>query len=393
MRVVFDSSAIIASSTNLDSTAFRMLFAAADQLGITPRIPRIVIDEVGRNFRDKLEKHQLEVSRSLRAYGGVAKVILDSPVSDQMVEDHVATQRRNFDEIISKWSCLTIEYPPIGHDTLARRAVAKQKPFGDSRDGYRDPLIWYSVLSLLQSSVEPHVFVCANTKDFANQSKDADLTLHTDLADDIRTLGLDPDVVQLVRSVNEFNDLFVLPQLQQLEELEARLKSNPSDALWFFEELTITVSRFMTNAIDQADPALLGFDDDIIAVEEHDGFEVSEIEQVKVRRLPSSQLLVDVKFSIEGELRLLLDANSDLYMGFSDDEEGHSVGQWDSRVYDVSAQSIMTIEDNTIISSALRTIGCDFIETTAVGPTMDSLKRSFQAANWKHRRFHRNLSG
>lgn len=393
MRVVIDSSAIIASSPSLDSTAFRTLFAAAEHLGMTLCIPALVIEEVAENLRAKLAKYQIEVDRTLRAYGAAAKAALDSPLSIELVEEHAATQRRTLEEAVSARSCLVIEYPDIEHDILARRAVAKRKPFGDSRDGYRDALIWYSVLSLLQTSVEPLVFVCANTKDFANQTKDANLTLHTDLADDIRALGLDPDVVKLVRSVNELNDLFVLPQLQQLEELEARLKSNPSDALWFLAELTITVNRFMTNTIDQGDPALLGFDDDVIAIEAHDVFEVSEIDQVKVRRLPSSQLLVDVQFSFEGEFKLLLDASSDLTWGFPDEEEDLSVTRWISRIYDASAQLIMTTEDNTIISSALRTIGYDYIETTAVGSTMDSLKRSLESADWNRQWFHRNLFG
>jgi hypothetical protein len=193
--------------------------------------------------------------------------------------------------------------------------------------------------------------------------------------------------------VNELNDLFVLPQLHQLEELEARLKSNPSDALWFLEELTITVKRFMTNTIDQGDPALLGFDDDVMAIGGHEVFEISEIDQVKARRLSSFQLLIDAQFSFESEFNLVLDANSDLNWDFPDEEEDLSVWRWISRVYNASAQLIMTTEDNTIISSALRTIGYDYIETTAVGSTMDSPKRSLESADWNQHWFHRNLSG
>lgn len=76
-----------------------------------------------------------------------------------------------------------IPYPNTGHKIMVARELGKKKPFKDSTKGYRDALIWDSVMEHTQkySSNCGIIFLTANSKDFADKDKK---DLHTDLIAD-----------------------------------------------------------------------------------------------------------------------------------------------------------------------------------------------------------------
>ncbi|MGV8921385.1 MAG: PIN domain-containing protein [Pseudomonas sp.] len=84
---------------------------------------------------------------------------------------------------------LSVEYENIPQSTVVKRAIAARRPFKDNEKGYRDTLIWLSLLSYLKEhAIEGEVaFISTNTTDFmAPDKKD----FHPDLLEDIRREGL-----------------------------------------------------------------------------------------------------------------------------------------------------------------------------------------------------------
>jgi hypothetical protein len=52
--------------------------------------------------------------------------------------------------------------PHVAHEHLIKKAIARHPPFDEKGSGYRDALVWGSVLDVLEGSREPVMFVSAD---------------------------------------------------------------------------------------------------------------------------------------------------------------------------------------------------------------------------------------
>jgi PIN domain len=104
--------------------------------------------------------------------------------------------------------------------TLLERSVAERRPFQSKGRGFRDALIWETVLEL---AVDDEVaLVTDNWKDFAKGDNNA---LHSDLKEDLTNRGLPEDRVQLVRSLEAFISVQV-PTTEALDRAQKLLAEN-----------------------------------------------------------------------------------------------------------------------------------------------------------------------
>ncbi|MBE0448432.1 MAG: DUF4935 domain-containing protein [Actinobacteria bacterium] len=94
------------------------------------------------------------------------------------------------------------------------RELSRRKPFtldGKGKGkGYRDALVWHTVIELVKGSSEPIAFVTKNWRDFS-MGKD-DRTLHHHLTDDLAVQGLETRV-ELFENLQEFNEKYVKPHI------------------------------------------------------------------------------------------------------------------------------------------------------------------------------------
>jgi hypothetical protein len=104
-------------------------------------------------------------------------------------------------------------YPATSHELLVRRAIERRRPFDDEGGGYRDSLVWETILALLQEDESPIWLVSADGKAFW-EGKPGGLAY--DLQEDLRARNLAGAVV-LFRTVKELVDQRVTPGLQILE--------------------------------------------------------------------------------------------------------------------------------------------------------------------------------
>jgi len=97
-----------------------------------------------------------------------------------------------------------LPYPDVSHRDVTARALARRRPFDSlGHEGYRDALIWESVLAFARTLArERVVLVSRNSKDFADAAGD----LHADLRRDVAALTT-ASTVTLVRDVGRLVDL------------------------------------------------------------------------------------------------------------------------------------------------------------------------------------------
>jgi hypothetical protein len=111
-------------------------------------------------------------------------------------------------------------FPEVTHEELVRRALAGRRPFDDhGRLGYRDTLIWYTVLEVARDG---HRVILA-TEDGDFRSADGAGGLHEHLIADLRQRGIDPERVSVVPSLAAIVQQVLEPALYLLKELNAQL--------------------------------------------------------------------------------------------------------------------------------------------------------------------------
>lgn len=102
-------------------------------------------------------------------------------------------------------SLIVIEYEHISHSVVVTRALNSKRPFLENEKGYRDTLIWLSLLNYIKREAikEEIVFITANSNDFFDPN---DIKkFHPDLISDIKALTGEPRITPF-RSVADFVD-------------------------------------------------------------------------------------------------------------------------------------------------------------------------------------------
>jgi hypothetical protein len=155
-----------------------------------------------------------------------------------------ATYPARLDQRLEELGATVVPIPDVTHHQLLERALRKRKPFGEKKDtGYKDTLIWLTVLHVARQHGVPIAFVTSDG-DF----RDGD-QLARDLRDDLTDAGLPPDGVQVYRTFSDFIDANVpnVPELQQ--RFEFRIRREPD-----FREMLIA---HLVAAADENGPALI----------------------------------------------------------------------------------------------------------------------------------------
>ncbi|WGT34681.1 PIN domain-containing protein [Pseudomonas atacamensis] len=88
-----------------------------------------------------------------------------------------------------------LEYEEVSHREVVARALTNKKPFSDGEKGYRDTLIWLSLVHHLKKTKYKGevVFLTNNTSDFF-EKKGSELALHKDLVSDLNAHGITANI-------------------------------------------------------------------------------------------------------------------------------------------------------------------------------------------------------
>ena len=175
-----------------------MLAKLAPKAGLVIRLPFVVLVELARGGADEIERHAEAIGRAARAYKQIA---LDAPTwphpdrktATQAIEKaiHDAAKGANFG---------TLNVPSVDHEDLLRREFYYGKPFKADGTGYRDALIWHTVLEYAEDE-EPETiyFVTANKWDFAGNDGALDPVLAAEAEKAGGRIVLVKDVHALIR--------------------------------------------------------------------------------------------------------------------------------------------------------------------------------------------------
>jgi hypothetical protein len=187
-------------------------------------VPSVVRDEIVGHYRREVQekaKAGLALQEKLETFGVRLPESWGTTLSE-VCGDAVATFEQRTTEKMRTLGWEIAPYPAVLHETLVHDAVERRRPFAENGAGYRDALIWHSVLEIAGAS-QSRVLLVSKDGDF--RAPDG-FKLHSDLVADMRKLKVAEDSVCLVNGLAALYTDHVEPAEKALAELRGRFKTD-----------------------------------------------------------------------------------------------------------------------------------------------------------------------
>lgn len=227
MLIVLDST-VFWDDPNARSGAWALLREFARRSGSRAFVPDVVVDEVEANFGKRFDEALEESKNASLSLARLIDVKPDIPDPDRSQEMERYSRRLRL--ALKGLRVERLGYPSIPHPDLVKRQVNHQRPFQAKGTGYRDALIWHSLLDLLKDCREDCILVTKNSTDFS-ASKDSPAVIHSDLQKDLDAIGIKSKVT-ISKDLDAFLDEHGKPTLKKLDELKNDLENRKPIDLW-----------------------------------------------------------------------------------------------------------------------------------------------------------------
>lgn len=241
IHIVLDTS-VLYEDYELVKAPLRELLNIAKLCHARVLLPKIVFDE-----------HVVHFERDYKRYRSQTKTAFDKLRQLPLVD----VPSVNIPEVGYSYSDLLraiteergleiLNYPQVDHENILRRSFEQRKPFGKKDAGYKDALIWETILELLSDSSFRVIFVTANYRDFGESSSGP---LDRQLVHELEDRGLTRDCVQLKLSLKEASDYLRkesgLTAAALIDAVAEQIKENVN-----FDELLTNHIREIEECID-----------------------------------------------------------------------------------------------------------------------------------------------
>ena len=187
-----------------------MLLSQASAIGYKVCVPKLVVEEVVAKFKGKLRKEDKQASETIAGLSRLLQTNLDNPFSEIHLEKETELFRNRLTSTFSKSNTLILGYPCAPHRNIVKKAIERKRPFNSNGAGYRDALVWQTVLEKATEVNEP-VALVTNDTDFGDKRNG----LHGDLVEELLNKGLCHEKVVLIPSMTDLMDDHVRPSLKR----------------------------------------------------------------------------------------------------------------------------------------------------------------------------------
>lgn len=230
----------------LGNITFSVIGSLVKRRLITLVVPKIVVEETINHSRKELE----EAIQSFAILKRLAPSLVETlPQIDleSCVQDYTERLLARLDELGARQP----GYEMLHVDALVTRALQRRKPFDpNGQRGFRDAIIWETVLQELNQFHGETVLVTRNTNDFGE-----DGSLAADLRTDLVAHGFEADLVCVSAGIAKCSSRYLEPRLDavELEEGIQKGESAGFNAREFYEFSKTAILGELNNLI-QDDP-------------------------------------------------------------------------------------------------------------------------------------------
>lgn len=221
-HIIIDTN-IIHLDFKLKNARIVSLCNTAAILGHKVYIPEVVIDEIVKQYNEIAEDYINSFNKALRKLSDLSTVPMPQTPID--VQGFTSNYSNELTCRIKQLGIGIIPYPNTEHKMMVARELNKKKPFKDSTKGYRDALIWESVMEHAQENVSNCniIFLTENSKDFAAKDKK---NLHADLIADCNLKRIPLSSINLITDVKSFINEEIIGKSTEIKDKLAQLQKD-----------------------------------------------------------------------------------------------------------------------------------------------------------------------
>jgi predicted nucleic acid-binding protein len=302
MLVVLDTN-IIVGDFHLSGTAARVFLQQLPRSSHALHMPQIVIDEVVNKYRSEWEQLRRNTEKPRKETAKRVQLPIEPMITPAQVDQRVDEYRTELRNRLASVSATVVPYPKTPHDKLARREMERKRPFSETGAGYRDSLIWETVLEILDGTEQVVALITAD-KDFADKNGQ----LYPELLDDLTARGIRHDRVRVFKSLDDFIRQEVKPDFERLEDIRAKLDAGDYPGLDLagvietqleYEELPAARRGYEELGSGAAGVGLPDYAEDPTLVHAEIEDDVCDVNVLDVRETSSGELLIDVEADAE----------------------------------------------------------------------------------------------
>ena len=205
MKVIFDTT-VFGHGFNAQSADVRLIKKFLDSTPSELCVPAMVVEEAVNLARKSIEDANKSLNDTLRLTGN------STTFQKVDIKSAVDKYRSDLDTLLQSLKARILPYPSVSHAEVAKRALAAYKPFVTGGRGYRDAVIWYTVLELASSCEGEEVaFVSGNTHDWCKSK--TEIELHSDLVKDLKAKGIEAASFKYFDSLASFVEKYAIDTL------------------------------------------------------------------------------------------------------------------------------------------------------------------------------------
>ncbi len=189
---IFLDTNILYNNWFLTNANFKFLLNFISNDGHTLLICDVVKNEIEHKHSEELQKNIKKLKESL-----------DELYKLTNIREKVDTEKFDIKySILDIFNSGGIDYKEISCDSIPQstvmyRAINRIRPFQDNEKGYRDTLIWLTLLNYANSEESDNdiIFICENKNDFYDPAKKSLVEFHPDLCKDLLSVNVNKKIV------------------------------------------------------------------------------------------------------------------------------------------------------------------------------------------------------
>jgi hypothetical protein len=214
---------------------------------------------------------------------------------------------------LSRLKVAVPDYKEIPHTDIVQRDLKRRRPFQQSGKGYRDTLLWETVVRHCLRKDQLTVFVTDNTQDFYGDGHD----LHHDLRMDVWGKAKGKGELRLVRDLPSFTDVYIVPYLTARKDFALLIQSGKVSGL-DLSKVTEEKLDTLVEALHEDPSVMIGdpgvYEPEVDVIEDVGDFTVEQASEIS-----KDVLLVVYEFS--GTVAFAYFLPRDEYYSMSDEEQ------------------------------------------------------------------------
>jgi rRNA maturation endonuclease Nob1 len=223
MKLILDTNAIVRRRWRFDGPHFAILKRAIALGSAELVVPRIVVEEAKNKRREELLKqHRLAMDHIALLNSFLPNERHVAEPSIDLVAA-VAEADKTLDLDLAQLIASRPDYSDIAHVDVVGRDLNRRRPFQDSGKGYRDALLWETIVRKVANENDKAFLITHNIKDFcADQEPRA---LHPHLVEDLLAKRLPADAIAICQSIEQFVDQHLKPLLPTKDDVLAAIQA------------------------------------------------------------------------------------------------------------------------------------------------------------------------